>query len=215
MFTGLIRGRAIIAEVQPIASGLSIRIDLPVTNSFTFKLGDSVALNGICLTVVAAENHWLQFEVSPETILRTSIRDWKPGHWVNWEPALCAGDPLGGHYVQGHVDEVAEVESIEAMGDFWQLKLKAPLSIKDFVVSKGSITIDGVSLTINTLETSSDSVGIECMIIPHTWQKTIIEFYQPKRKVNIEVDILGKYVVEAVRRYLPAREESHDAVVYS
>ena len=157
------------------------------------EVGDSVAVDGVCLTVVEATGGRLAFDVVPETVART-----KPfGDVVNLEPALRAGDPLGGHYVQGHVDAVGRIQSVEAEGEGLRVFVEAPADVLRYVVEKGSITVDGVSLTV--AELADDAFGVA--LVPHTLEATTLSELVPGREVNLEVDVLAKYV----ERLLPER----------
>nr|MBA2331293.1 riboflavin synthase [Actinomycetota bacterium] len=165
---------------------------LVVECSTAAGLGDSVALDGVCLTVVEASEGRLAFDVVPETLARV-----KPfGALVNVEPALRAGEPLGGHYVQGHVDGVGRIASVRTEGDGVRLEIDAPSELNRYCVEKGSITVEGVSLTVAALTES----GFEVALVPHTLQVTTLSRLAPGDPVNLEADVLAKYV----ERLLPA-----------
>jgi riboflavin synthase len=167
---------------------------LVVETSVRAEIGDSVALDGVCLTVVAAENGSLSFDVVAETRERA-----KPFHGhLNVEPALRAGDPLGGHYVQGHVDAVGRVRSVASAGQDVRLVVEAPPDVLRYCVEKGSITVDGVSLTIAALRHDA----FEVALVPHTLALTTLGALEPGSAVNLEADVLAKYV----ERALQARE---------
>ena len=177
MFTGLVR------EVGSVDAWEGGR--LVVACSTEASLGDSVALDGVCLTVVGAEPGRLAFDVVPETLDRV-----KPfRRRVNVEPALRAGEPLGGHYVQGHVDGVGTVTRVAPEGDGTRLAVAAP-ALERYLVEKGSITVDGVSLTVAALT----EAGFEVALIPHTLEATTLGELAPGDEVNLEVDVLAKYV---------------------
>jgi riboflavin synthase alpha subunit len=163
---------------------------LVVETSVGAEVGDSVALDGVCLTVVAVEDGRLAFDVVPET--RTRAKSF--GGRVNVEPALRAGDPLGGHYVQGHVDAVGRVRSVDATGSDVRVTIEAPPEVLRYCVEKGSITVDGVSLTIAGLETDSFAVAL----VPHTLEVTTLADLERGSDVNLEVDVLAKYVERLV-----------------
>jgi riboflavin synthase len=177
MFTGLVR------EVGRVESFEDGRLVVEAATSAT--LGDSVAIDGVCLTVVENGNGRLAFDVVPETMSR--VKEFAGR--VNVEPALRAGDPLGGHQVQGHVDGTGRVASVEPEGDGVRMQLELAPELLRYCVEKGSITVDGVSLTVAGL----DAAGIELALIPHTLAETTLSERVPDDLVNIEVDVLAKY----------------------
>jgi riboflavin synthase len=189
MFTGLIEDVGKILKIS--RTGASARIE--VTSSFPvgeIKLGDSIAVNGICLTVVEKSMSRLAFDVSPETIERSSFSRLGPGHHVNLERALRVGDRLGGHIVSGHVDCVASIVSHRELSGNHIFEFKLPRKFARYVIEKGSVAIDGISLTVNTISDEGFSVNI----IPHTALETNLQYKKPGDVVNIETDIIGKYV---------------------
>jgi riboflavin synthase alpha subunit len=178
MFTGLVR------EVGDVVSFEDGR--LVVECGTEAELGDSVAIDGVCLTVVANGGGRLSFDVVPETLGRV-----KPfADRVNVEPALRAGDPLGGHQVQGHVDGVGTVASVAPDGDGVRVRIEAPADLLRYCVEKGSITVDGVSLTVAAV----DGTGFEVALIPHTLAETTLSGLAAEDNVNLETDVLAKYV---------------------
>ncbi len=178
MFTGLVR------EVGTVASFKAGR--LVVEAETAGALGDSVAIDGVCLTVVEAAPGRLAFDVVPETLARV-----KPfGARVNVEPALRAGDPLGGHQVQGHVDGVGRVAAVTPEGDGVRVRVEAPPELLRYCVEKGSIAVDGVSLTVAAV----DEQAFEVALIPHTLEVTTLSELAPGSPVNLETDVLAKYV---------------------
>jgi riboflavin synthase len=184
MFTGIVRERAKVASFD--------RGRLVVESSLDPTIGDSVSVDGVCLTVAERTNGSLAFDVMPETLQRA-----KPfGAEVNLETALRAGDPLGGHYVQGHVDGVGRVRTVEAEGDSRRVTIEAPADVLRYTVEKGSITVDGVSLTITAL--AEDSFGVA--LVRHTLGATTLGSLAPGDEVNIEVDVLAKYVERLAAR---------------
>ena len=188
MFTGIVREIGSVAAVSGGSEGIRLELDAPGTAT-AVAIGDSVALNGVCLTVVAIEGGRLSFDAVPETLSRTSLDALVPGSAVNVEPALRAGDPLGGHYVQGHVDGVGRVVSVEPEGDGARIAIAAP-EVARYCVEKGSITVQGVSLTV----AAADEQGFEVALIPHTLAVTTLGEIAPGDRVNLEVDVLAKYV---------------------
>jgi riboflavin synthase len=188
VFTGLVR------EVGKVMSFEDGR--LVVASGTPAALGDSVAIAGVCLTVVESADGTLAFDVVPETLTRV-----KPfGGCVNVEPALRAGDPLGGHQVQGHVDGVGTVASVEPEGDGSRVRIDLEPELLRYCVEKGSITVDGVSLTVAAVADG----GIEVALIPHTLEVTTLSELQPGSLVNIEVDVLAKYAEKVGRGTMPS-----------
>ena len=188
MFTGLIR------EVGTVVAAEDGRIE--VATSQQAELGDSVAIDGVCLTVVAARAGRLAFDVVPETLARTSLGVLEPGSTVNVEPALRAGEPLGGHYVQGHVDGVGTVRSVEPEGDGRRIWLDAAAELLRYVAEKGSIAVQGTSLTVAAI----DDGGLAVALIPHTLEVTTLAGLEPGDRVNLETDVLAKYVEKLIAR---------------
>jgi riboflavin synthase len=191
MFTGLVR------EVGTVASmnGGRLTIDAPET-ARGLQLGDSVAIDGVCLTVVARVDSSLSFDAVPETLARTALGTLDQGSRVNLEPALRAGDALGGHYVQGHVDGVGAVQSVAAEGEGRRVRFEAPAELLRYIVEKGSIAVQGTSLTVAAV----DETGFEVALIPHTLQATTLGELTPEQRVNLETDVLAKYVEKLLPR---------------
>ena len=160
------------------------------------QLGDSVSIDGVCLTVVAVAAGRLAFDAVPETLDRTSLGTLDHGSRVNLEPALRAGDPLGGHYVQGHVDGVASVRSVEPDGNGRRIWFDTPPALLRYVVLKGSIAVQGASLTVAAL----DEAGFAVALIPHTLAATTLSDLEPEDPVNLETDVLAKYVEKLLPR---------------
>ena len=184
MFTGIVRERGRVASFE---SGR-----LVVEAAVGAEVGDSVAIAGVCLTVVAREDGRLAFDVVPETIARTTIGSLAPGGEVNVEPPLRAGDPLGGHIVQGHVDGVGRMRGVTD-GLTW---FDAPEDVVRYCVVKGSIAVDGTSLTVAAL----DDAGFAVALVPHTLAATTLGALAPGDAVNLEVDVLAKYVERLVAK---------------
>ena len=160
------------------------------------KVGDSVAVGGVCLTVAGLDGEKLAFHAVRETIARTTLGELEPGQHVNVEPALRAGDELGGHYVQGHVDGVGRIQSVEAEGEGLRVFVEAPDDILRFCVEKGSVTLDGVSLTVAELAADAFAVAL----VPHTLAATTLSDLAPGQRVNLEADVLAKYVERLISR---------------
>jgi riboflavin synthase len=196
VFTGIVRELGRVESVDATAGGARLTIHAPETAART-ALGDSVSVNGVCLTATAADDGTLAFDAVPETLARSTLGSLAPGAPVNLEPALRAGEPLGGHVVQGHVDGVARVVSLEPEGDGARLTLELPGGLARYAVEKGSVTIDGVSLTVAGL----DGGRIAIALVPHTLAATTLGGLTPGDEVNVEADILAKHV----ERLLEAR----------
>jgi riboflavin synthase len=178
VFTGIVKERARIASFE----GGRLELETHIAA----EIGDSVAIDGVCLTVISAENGRLSFDVVPESLARA-----RPfGGEANVEPALRVGESLGGHWVQGHVDGVGRVRSLEAEGEGRRVWIEAPAEIVRYCVEKGSITVDGVSLTIAALADEAFAVAL----VPHTLEVTTLGSLEPGDEVNLETDVLAKYV---------------------
>jgi riboflavin synthase len=195
VFTGLIRERGRVAAVERRADGVRIRLEAPRTAEGA-AVGDSVSINGCCLTVTVVEDGAISFDAVPETVRRSSLGDLAPGNEVNLEPALRAGEPLGGHYVQGHVDGVGRVRAIDPEGDGLRVWFETPPELLRYLVDKGSVAVDGVSLTVAAL----DDRGFAVALVPHTLAETTLGDLEPGDAVNLEVDVLAKYVERLVSR---------------
>jgi riboflavin synthase len=200
MFTGLIEGIGRVLSAEPRAGGLRLRVDLgPIADGV--RTGDSIALSGCCLTVVALRGNEATFEAVPETIARTWFGRLRAGDALNLERALRVGDRLGGHLVQGHVDGVARVTARADRGAEVALEFEAPAAISDGMVEKGSVALDGVSLTLTAVRPGRFAVAL----IPHTLAVTTLGARKEGDEVNVEIDILGKWVQKLVAPYLPPR----------
>jgi riboflavin synthase alpha subunit len=189
MFTGIVRERGRIVSVDGDGEGLTLSVEAPGTAA-GLTVGDSVSIDGVCLTAEAVEDGRVAAHAVPETLARSTLGSLAAGDEVNVEPALRAGEPLGGHYVQGHVDAVGRVRSVEREGDGLRVVVEAPSDPLRYLVQKGSITLDGVSLTIAGLEPGAFAVAL----VPHTLEATTLAALAPGDDVNLEVDVLAKYV---------------------
>ena len=189
MFTGIVREVGRVAAVGAADGAMRIEIEAPETAAAT-AVGDSVAINGCCLTAVALDGGRIAFDAVAETLARTSLGALTEGTRVNVEPSLRAGEPLGGHYVQGHVDGVGSVRSVGDEGESRRVWFDAPPGLLRYVVEKGSITVEGTSLTVAGL----DERGFAVALIPHTLDVTTLGALEPAAIVNLEVDVLAKYV---------------------
>ena len=191
MFTGLIEDTAEVAEVKPTPAGFRLRLATPLGKEMT--AGESLAVNGVCLTVIAADDEGVHADISPETARVSTLGALKRGAIVNLERPMRADARLGGHFVQGHVDATATVEEIRQEGDSYWITIKFPPSLAAFIVRKGSIAINGISLTVAGV----DDRRLDVQIIPYTWEHTNLQRLKTGDLVNVEVDIVGKYVVRA------------------
>lgn len=190
MFTGIIRalGRLdTVTETDGQDMVITISTELPVKD---WKIGDSIACSGVCLTVIEKEGNAFKVQVSRETQERTTIPEWKQGQTINLEESLRMGDDLGGHLVTGHVDGVGKVDSIVPDGSSHRVIFSVPQNLAPFVAQKGSVAIDGVSLTVNAVDGNRFSVNI----IPHTWEVTTFGRLKPGSPVNVEVDLFARYI---------------------
>jgi riboflavin synthase len=195
MFTGIVRELGRIAVVDGSEDGVRIVVEAPET-ARDASVGDSVAINGVCLTVTDTSSAGLAFDAVPETLRRTSLGRLAAGENVNVEPALRAGEPLGGHYVQGHVDGVGVIRAGAPEGDGRRVWIDPPAELRRYTAEKGSVTVEGVSLTVAEL----DEAGFAVALVPHTLAATTLGKLAPGDTVNIEVDILAKYVERLVAR---------------
>ncbi len=188
MFTGIIQAVGQIEAMQAATADIQLRINATTLDMADVKIGDSIAVNGVCLTVTQHSQQYFTVDVSKETLTVTSGLD-KAGS-VNLEKALRLDDRLGGHLVSGHVDGVGEVVTFEPVNDCWLLGIKSPHDIAKYIARKGSICVDGVSLTINTIEKDIFTINI----IPHTLEKTTLGQLNVGSLVNLEIDQIARYV---------------------
>lgn len=190
MFTGIIQALGNVRSVTPTESGRQLVFDLGSLGSRTFQLGDSIAVNGACLTAVAFASGTFRADVSAETLRVTTLGQLGPGSPVNLEPALTLAEPLGGHLVTGHVDGVGEVAERREEGGMAILRFALPDFLQRYAARKGSICIDGVSLTVNDVTDNRVLVTL----VPHTLANTIMQHYRIGTRVNLEVDLVARYV---------------------
>lgn len=203
MFTGLVAEKGTVVQVVASAGGLRIKVKSPKLAE-EVKLGDSVSVNGVCLTAVLIAAPVLEFDAVRETAERTALERLRTGESVNLEPALRVGDRLGGHMVQGHIDGLGVLRSIEKIGFETRLTFSAPPEIMQYIVPKGSIAIDGISLTV--AERGSDSFSVA--VIPHTLSETTLGEKKSGSFVNLETDIIGKYVFQYVGKAAQSSDQS-------
>lgn len=201
MFTGIVEAVGKVAATQPRGGDLRLAIEAETLALDAVRLGDSIAVNGICLTVVEFDAHRFAADVSVETLAHTTAGSWQVGTQVNLEQALTPRHRLGGHIVSGHVDGVGEVLARHGDARSERFRLRAPLALARYIASKGSITVDGTSLTVNAV----DGAEFEINIVPHTLANTIIGGYRPGTRVNLEVDVIARYL----ERLLWGAREGH------
>ena len=196
MFTGLIEAVGELAEVAAVGSGFRIRIRAPLPGEL--RVGESLAVNGVCLTVTGAGGGTVDADIGPETARVTTLGQLEAGNPVNLERSMPADGRFGGHFVQGHVDGVGRVEQIREDGDAHWLTVSFDEPLAPYFIEKGSIAVDGVSLTIAALHGGTFDV----MLVPHTWDHTTLRTLRAGDGVNLECDMVGKYVVRNVERAL-------------
>lgn len=190
MFTGIIEAIGTIASLEKTGSDCRLSINCPKLDMADVKLGDSIAVNGACLTVVTMTSSSFSADVSNESLDKTSLGKLRSGSAVNLEKAMLASSRFGGHIVSGHVDGVGEVVSIEPDGNSFKYTLAAPVNLARYIAAKGSICIDGTSLTVNQVNGREFTVNV----IPHTQTQTIIQDYRQSHSVNLEVDLVSRYL---------------------
>ena len=203
MFTGLIETIGTVARIEHGSTAARLWVDA-IFPACDVRLGDSIAVNGVCLTVTEMGGTTYAFDVSPETVARTSLKQLTSGSPVNLERAVRVGDRLGGHLVTGHVDCLATIVERRELAGNWLFRLQLPAANQRYLVAKGSVTIDGISLTVNDLTPD----GFTINIIPHTARQTTLVHRRPGDRVNIETDIIGKYVERLLHRDQPAPAEA-------
>lgn len=192
MFTGIIQAMGKVREPEKLGDGVRLTIDAPTLGLEDVMIGDSIAVNGACMTVVAIEGTTFQIEVSAESLSKTTGLDtWGP---VNLEKALRVGDRLDGHIVSGHVDGVGQVEVMEPKAESWHLVVRAPMKLSPYLAYKGSITVNGVSLTINDVQDTPAGTRVSINLIPHTVEVTTLKHLKPQDWVNLEIDTIARYV---------------------
>jgi riboflavin synthase len=191
MFTGLIEAVGRVRDLAPLPGGVRLTVGAPFTDPVA--LGESVAVNGVCLTVTAVHDGALVFDAGPATLAATAIGDLRPGHAVNLERAMRADTRIGGHFVQGHVDGIGRLRGIRQAEDFTWLTISYPAEHAPYLIPKGAVAVDGISLTVATL--ADDRFDVQ--IVPFTWTHTNLSTLTVGSAVNLEFDMLGKYAVRA------------------
>ena len=192
MFTGIITGVGTVRRLIPLGSGHDMRLEIasPWADTASIALGASIACGGCCLTAVEVGEDWFAIDASAETLSKTRLGGWIVGTRMNLERSLKVGDELGGHLVSGHVDGLGVVQHVTAENGSWRVGFDAPRALARFIAQKGSVAIDGVSLTVNEVDGTRFGVNI----IPHTWQVTTLGQLRPGQDVHIEIDMLARYV---------------------
>ena len=200
MFTGIIQAVGTLAALSPKGGDVSLSINAGALDMSRVALGDSIAVNGVCLTVTAFTARQFSVDCSRETLRLTTLGQLQPGARINLEMALTLATPLGGHLVSGHVDGLAVVESRQEDARATSFWLRAPEELAHYIAKKGSVTIDGVSLTVNDI----DGARFRLTIIPHTLAQTIMGEYQTGRAVNLEIDVVARYLERLLQGRIPA-----------
>ena len=190
MFTGIIEAVGTPAAIQPKGEDISVRVKSGKLDLSDVKLGDSIATNGVCLTVVELTGDGYVADLSLETLQRSSFAYYQAGQKVNLERALTPDTRLGGHLVSGHVDGVGEIVAVKQLGRAKEYWIKAPDELAKYIAEKGSITVDGISLTVNAI----DGAKFKLTIVPHTSAETTVDEWQTGVKVNLEVDVIARYL---------------------
>lgn len=203
MFTGLITEVGIVRRAEKHGQDLWLSLEAPRLSP-RVKLGDSVAVNGCCLTVVEIKIPQMSFQAVPETLSRTALGSLKENSQANLELPLTLSDPLGGHFVQGHVDGVGEITKLQPEGEGVRMTVKVPESLSGYIVEKGSIALNGISLTVAAIR----GPQVEVALIPYTLQNTDLKSKKPGDSLHIEVDLLAKYVEKLSAGYFEARKKA-------
>ena len=186
MFSGIIQAHGKITKLSKSKDFLSIDIQ---SNLKGYKIGSSICCSGICLTVTSFSKNKFSADISKETLEKTNAKFWKKGTLLNLENSMKIGDEVSGHFVFGHVDTTGRLLDIQQFGKSWSLSIEFPISIKKYIAQKGSISLNGISLTINEVKSNY----FNCMIIPHTFRNTDIYKYKKNEILNLEVDMLARY----------------------
>lgn len=190
MFTGIVEAVGTLTAITPKGEDITISVNAGKLDMSDVKLGDSIATNGVCLTVVAFDSHSYSADLSLETLKKSGFADYKVGDKVNLEKAMLPTTRFGGHIVSGHVDGVGEIVERNQVGRAIEFWVAMPVELSKYVAEKGSMTVDGISLTVNDLRKNA----FKLTIVPHTTQETTIDHFQVGRKVNLEVDVLARYL---------------------
>ncbi|MEE2024706.1 riboflavin synthase [Alkalimonas mucilaginosa] len=200
MFTGIIEAIGSIRSCHKTGQGMQLWIESPQLDFSDVKLGDSIASNGVCLTVTATDGDAFRADLSAETLSRTLFADYQRGQRVNLEKALLPSSRLGGHLVSGHVDGVGQIRAIDKTSDSWELWLSMPAALSRYIAEKGSITVDGISLTVNEL--TQDAFRLT--IVPHTALVTTLQQARVGSRLHLEVDLIARYLERLLQDKTPA-----------
>ncbi len=204
MFTGLVAGTGKLIERTPRSGDLRLRFDVSDCLEGPLMSGESIAVNGVCLTATEIEGLRFSADISTETLALTTLGQLERGTTVNIEQSVKVGEPLGGHLVSGHVDGLGEVTAVSRDARSWRLQLATPVALMRYIAVKGSICVDGVSLTVNAIDDSGFAVNI----VPHTAEVTTLGRYASGTRVNLEVDIIARYL----ERLLAGQNESDTGI---
>ncbi|MFM2616285.1 riboflavin synthase [Vibrio alginolyticus] len=204
MFTGIVEAVGKLAAITPKGEDITVTVETGTLDMSDVKLGDSIATNGVCLTVVDFGSHYYSADLSLETLKKTGFADYQVGDKVNLEKAMLPTTRLGGHIVSGHVDGVGEIVERNSVGRAIEFWVAMPAEISKYVAEKGSITVDGISLTVNDLRKNA----FKLTIVPHTSEETTIYQFQVGRKVNLEVDVLARYMERLLQGQREDKAES-------
>ncbi|WP_112478252.1 riboflavin synthase [Vibrio variabilis] len=204
MFTGIIEAVGTLKAITPKGEDISVTVDVGKLDMGDVKLGDSIATNGVCLTVVAFTDSSYQADLSLETLKKTGFANYSVGDKVNLEKAMLPTTRFGGHIVSGHVDGVGEIVDRQQVGRAVEYWVQMPSEITKYVAEKGSITVDGISLTVNDLRKDA----FKLTIVPHTSEETTIDQFQVGRKVNLEVDVMARYMERLLQAQTHSEPES-------
>ncbi len=186
MFTGIIQTQGKISWIEDFSKFKSVAIESNLRN---FDIGSSICCSGICLTATSIKKNIFTADISNETLEKTNSKFWQKGNQINLEKSLKIGDEVSGHFVFGHVDTTGQLKNIKKIGKSWMIQIEFPAILKKFIVTKGSISLNGISLTINEVKSNK----FNCMIIPHTFNNTDIQYYKKNQILNLEVDMLARY----------------------
>ena len=195
MFTGIVETLGEVVSIEPVGGDVRITVSAKDYSEREISLGDSIAVNGCCLTVVERQSDRLMFDVSRESMSLTVIGQWQLGTAVNLEMSLLPTTRMGGHMVSGHVDGLAVLTELEQDGRSWRMVFEAPASLRKYIAKKGSITIDGISLTINDVSGKTFDINV----IPHTFKVTTLGNLKKGGQVHIEVDLIARYLEQLLR----------------
>ncbi|MDX2128959.1 MAG: riboflavin synthase [Chloroherpetonaceae bacterium] len=214
MFTGLIRAIGKVNSLEKKGKSMVIAVDIVPKNDEPFRVDESIAINGVCLTVTNVSKSRVTFDAVEETLMKSTLGHLKVGDEVNIERAMLATERFGGHIVQGHVDTIGKILSVIEEGNSWRFQISFDLKFKNWIVAKGSICIDGISLTVASIKDNT----FEVAIIPYTYANTILKHKKAGEVVNLEFDIVGKYIEKITASYFsqePSTAITLDSLVKS